>query len=1083
MKTQAYAGSQYAQRDTALPTLSGTAPGEIGKADSIAQISVAGEYYEVPVDPLTGKYSWTATVPFNDGDYSVSVTIKDRAGNVGKPTLYTLRVDTTPPEAPFLLNLYDDQGAKTGSFDEGKTTDDKRPKLTGVAQKGATVYLRDEEGNTLGSAVADKVTGKWVMEPSADLKDGANTLTLVAEETFATSKREGTSSAPFTLITGADGIVLQHSVTATVNESASSDRDLGTQAYSGVVYVQRDTPLPTLSGGAPGERGKQGSIAQIIVGGEYYEVPIDPLTGRYSWNATVPFSDGDYSVSVTVKDRAGNVGKPTLYTLRVDTTPPEAPELINLYDDQGANQSSFDPGETTDDKRPQLTGLAQAGTTVYLKDASGKTIGSALADKVTGVWKMEPNEDLKDGANNLTLVAEETFAGKTRTGTPSASFTIVIGADTPVLPPNTITIKEAIDDVGTYMGKLSSGALTDDTTPTLRGDVSAGNTVTVYYRLAGSNTWTGSATATVSGTEWSWTPGSALPYGAYEFQASIGSFSSSLFTLDIATVADIINKTRIENVKDDFGAWQGELSSGAITDDATPSFSGRGEANGKVVLRYTQAGQLANTVVVDVDSSGRWTWTPASNLPAGNWSFEVQPQGQTNWSDSFSLSITGNGGFNPVITDGYDDMGTSKVLANGDTTDDTTPTLNGQAEANSIVYLRATSGATNTIYSTKADSKGDWTLTPSPALPYGNWDFQASNTSTGGWSNAFKLNIAAEVVGVSGYEDFAWIVGQVPLHSVTSLKGPFTTPNGMKIYNEIYFWNHGNPSYGTEQDMFLTNNTNSQVLFGWEKGVTDFNAILNSAVWMNSITKDFQTTFNIYDINGALIERVIVDMVEGREKYFTYTAPEGRLIGKIGTTTSKQLFKDGKTLNAQAFIDDIYFGTKSGITGLNSLESADDDATTIAAVSDSAVNNTYHLYDIKALAHQPIIGLKEITDTLQITGTNQVLDLTLQDKQIESIEIIDITGSGDNILKLDLNALLQHGEKDLFIEDGKTQLLVKGNDGDVVQLKDILPEGSDISEWQHQDGTITIAGVEYNVYSHGDEAELLVQQGVKTELI
>ena len=826
---------------------------------------------------------------------------------------------------------------------------------------------------------------------------------------------------------------------------------------------------------------EKGSM-ELVIGTDRFLIPIDE-NGFWRWEATTPYADGNYSFSLRQIDKAGNISVPSLATIVVDSTPPEAPVLLNLYDDQGSEQRSFDPGTTTDDKRPTLTGVAQKGTTVYLLNDKGEKIGSAVADKTTGVWKMEPTQDLEDGSNALRLVAEEKFAGVTRAGAPSAPFTILIGEDASVLPPNTITIKEAIDDVGTYMGKLASGALTDDTTPTLRGDVSAGNSVTVYYRLAGSSTWAGSATATVNGTEWSWTPGSALAYGEYEFQASIGGFSSSLFTLDIATASDIINKTRIETVKDDFGAWQGELSSGAITDDATPSFGGRGEANGKVVLRYTQAGQLANTVVVDVDSSGHWSWTPASGLPAGNWSFEVQPQGQTNWSDSFSLSITGSGGFNPIITDGYDDMGTSKVLANGDRTDDTTPTLNGRAEANSIVYLRATSGATNIIYSTKADSKGDWSMTPSPALPYGNWDFQASNTSTGGWSDAFKLNIAAEVVGVSGYEDFAWIVGLVPWHAATILKGPFTTPNGMKIYNDVYFhdWDQPEPYYN--QNMLLTTLSSTPALFGWEKGVTDFNAILNSSVWQTSITKDFQTTFNIYDINGALIEKVILDMVEGRERYFSYTAPEGRLIGKIGTTTSKQLFQQGKTLNALVHIDNINFGTKSGSAGLKSIDSIDEDATPTFVVSESLIDTIHQLNNVEALAVQPILGLEKITDILQITGTNQLLDLTVQNKQIESIEIIDITGSGDNILKLDFNALLQHGEKDLFIEDGKTQLLVKGNEGDVVQLKDILPEGSDISEWQHQDGTVTVAGVEYDVYSHGDDAELLVQQGVKTELV
>lgn len=821
---------------------------------------------------------------------------------------------------------------------------------------------------------------------------------------------------------------------------------------------------------------------ELVIGTDRFLIPIDE-NGFWRWEATTPYADGNYSLSLRQIDRAGNISLPTLATIVIDSTPPEAPLLIKLYDDFGAEQRGFEPGDTTDDKRPTLTGVAQKGTTVYLLNDKNEKIGSAVADKDTGVWKMEPSQDLADGTNNLRLVAEETFANVPRTGSPSAPFTIVIGEDASVLPPNTITIKEAIDDVGTYMGKLSSGALTDDTTPTLRGDVSAGNTVTVYYRLAGSSTWIGSATATVNGTEWSWTPGSALAYGEYEFQASIGGFSSSLFTLDIATAADIASKTRIEMVKDDFGAWQGELSSGAITDDATPTFSGRGEANGKVVLRFAQVGQLANTVVVDVDSSGKWMWTPASGLPAGNWSFEVQPQGHASWSNTFLLSITGSDGFNPVITDGYDDMGTPKVLANGDTTDDTTPTLNGQAEANSIVYLRATNGTTNTIYSTKADSKGDWTLTPSPALPYGNWDFQTSKTSTGGWSSAFKLNIAAEVVGVSGSEDFSWVRDYAKDSGMFTFNGPFTTPNGMTIYNQVYIRDYGfGNSASSLGHLLLTTLSSTPALFGWEKGVTDFSATLNSVPWLSSITKDFQTTLSIYDIKGALIEKVIIDMVEYREKHFSYTAPEGRLIGKIGSTTSKQLFGEGKTLNALAWIDDIQFGTKSGNAVLKSIDSTDDDVATILSVSDSLMDNIHQLYDVEALALQPITGLSEIIDTLQITGKNQFLDLTVQNSAIESIEIIDLTGSGDNILKLDFNALLQHGEKDLFIEDGKTQLLVKGNEGDVVQLKDILPE-SDISEWQHQDGTVTVAGVEYNVYSHGDEAELLVQQGVKTELV
>jgi len=148
------------------------------------------------------------------------------------------------------------------------------------------------------------------------------------------------------------------------------------------------------------------------------------------------------------------------------------------------------------------------------------------------------------------------------------------------------------------------------------------------------------------------------------------------------------------------------------------------------------------------------------------------------------------------------------------------------------------------------------------------------------------------------------------------------------------------------------------------------------------------------------------------------------------------------------------------------------------------VENLVHVLDgVDALTEHAIIGSETQVDTLQLNGKGQLLDLSQHKAEIQSVEIFDIRGSGDNTLKIDLDALLHYGEKDLFIEDGKTQLMVNGDAGDVVQLKDILPEGSDISEWQHQQGTVTVAGVEYEVYSYGDDAELLVQQGVKTELI
>ncbi|WP_343551302.1 Ig-like domain-containing protein [Pantoea sp.] len=850
---------------------------------------------------------------------------------------------------------------------------------------------------------------------------------------------------------------------------------MNTINYTGTAYAQRDTSLPTINATASSEIGKQGSIALITVGGESFEVEIDSVTGKYSWTSKVAMPDGDYSVSMAIKDRAGNVGKPNLFTLRIDTTPPEAPELLNLFDDQGAITGSFDAGKTTDDKRPRLTGIAQEGTTVYLRDENGNKIGSAVADKVTGKWVMEPNVDLKDGANNLTLVAEETFAGKLRTGTASSPFTIVIGADSAVIPPNLITINDAIDDAGAVTGKLTSGALTDDTTPTLEGNVSAGSTVTVYYRLAGSNTWIGSATAAVNGTEWSWTPASALPFGEYEFQASIGTFSSSLFKLDIASAADIALKTRIESVYDDFGAWQGHLSSGAITDDATPTFSGRGEANSKLVFRFTQTGQVPNTVVIDVDSSGNWQWTPASNLPAGNWIFDVQPQGQNSWSDSFRLGITDSIGLIPVITHAYDDDGVTQNLARGDTTDDSTPTLKGTGIAGSLVKVEyaQSGGAWKDAGSVIVDANGNWQI-DSPALSTsGKYDYRAkavSQTGESGWSAVFDLNFT--YVPDGGVEGFLEQEGAVPAGFTKTFESGLTLKI-LKYATEVVRGKLTMPGF-TNVDTGSAH-TGYHVIDG---SLTSFTFPKPTNIFSIKAISVISSFLNYYDVNGKLLGTELVGNTTGNTiqdvtirspalniAYFTLTSSDGP--DDSGFTLNN--VKWGSQINS--FFSHIEEAQQSHDEFTDSSQMLDDEKRT-----DFIDNEKYLNKDEKTDNHPKM-------DIFKVTGKDEVIDLTLEGNEIEAAEIFDITGSGNNTLKLDINALIHHGEKDLFIEDGKIQLVVKGNEGDTVELRDILPEDSEISEWKHQDGTVTVAGVEYNVYSHGNDAELLVQQGVKTELV
>lgn len=856
--------------------------------------------------------------------------------------------------------------------------------------------------------------------------------------------------------------------------------------YTGTKFIERATSLPSLTGDS-GEKGKTDIIAQVYIGGQYFEVPVDPVTGKFTWTATDAMPDGDYSVSISIKDRAGNVGKPTLRTMRVDTTPPEAPVLISMYDDVGADKRGFLPGETTDDKRPTLTGVAQKGTTVYLKDAEGNTIGSAVADAKTGIWKIEPTVDLKDGTNSLVLVAEETFDNVTRAGAPN-TFDIIVAADGGVLPPNTITITEAVDDAGSATGTLSHGALTDDTTPTLSGSVSAGSNVIVYYRLAGSNTWAGSATATVTGESWSWTPGSALPTGNYEFQASIGANSSALFSLEIATAEHIGLRTRIESAYDDFGQDQGPLANGAITDDATPSLRGRGEANGNVIIRYMLEGGSAASVVVNADSAGNWRWTPAAELQTGVWTFDVQAQGRSSWSNAFKLEITGSGenSYAPTILYAVDDFGTSTgERKSGSSIDDTTPTLHGKAAANSVVYLQAINGAEVETFSVIADASSNWQWTPPAELAAGDWKFQVSKGAGEGFGDAFELKI--ETGGnYSTTIDFEENIGNVDLDSMlygvnykTSNSTNFQIYSQYKLNQKISFITPG--EFAPEMGGKAVELKQADLVF-IQKDYSGSDPV------RPSIGHNF--SFQLYNPsqNDVLMYLSISRRTETsnlNSMYKTLTVKPG-----LNTFTNKNLFSDSEYPDLYAASEFSLINSADGTSTGNNTPIWFDNLKLEPAYWENASflyeNNDINIHQISGteeLTDTIIIGNVTQIETLQLTGKDQQLDLTVLSSKIESIEIFDITGSGDNTLKLDLNALLQHGEKDLFIEDGKTQLMVKGNEGDVIQLKDILPEGSDISEWQHQDGTITVAGVEYNVYSHGDDAELLVQQGLKTELV
>jgi hypothetical protein len=123
-------------------------------------------------------------------------------------------------------------------------------------------------------------------------------------------------------------------------------------------------------------------------------------------------------------------------------------------------------------------------------------------------------------------------------------------------------------------------------------------------------------------------------------------------------------------------------------------------------------------------------------------------------------------------------------------------------------------------------------------------------------------------------------------------------------------------------------------------------------------------------------------------------------------------------------------------------------------------------------------------DTLKLDGTGLVLDLTaVAATAVQDIEKVDLTGSGDNTLKLNLTDMLQHATSSnvfnasnttsgLATTVSKNQLMVDGDTGDKLVL-------SDLTNWTADPTNVVADGNTYVAYNHNTSAaQLLIDQQV-----
>lgn len=663
------------------PSLSGTA-----EANAIIKVYSDGNLIGTTVANGSGAWSLTPVAALGNGWHTLTVTATDAAGNVSNPSNgFALTVDTIAPNAPAIGTVADAVGPITGNLTSGQATDDTRPVLTGTAEGNATVSVYDN-GVLLGTVQAD-AGGAWTFRPSTPLVNGGHALTVTATDAAG---NVSLPSAPFNVVV----------------DTIAPTQPIVIQAFDDVGPVQgplvsgssTDDTLPVLSGTA-----EANATVKIYDGGSLIGTVTANALGVWSFTPGTALTPGQHVFTVTASDAAGNTSVVSAdFTLNIVSGVSNTPVLTSVVDDVvGGVVGPLTNGQATNDARPTLNGTADANSTIKIYDG-GNLIGTVTANAL-GIWVFTPPSALANGSHTFTITATN---GAGVVSSPSAGFTVVV--DT--VAPNQPTITSVVDDIGPITGPVGNNQPTDDTRPTLNGTAEANATINIFDN----GVLLGTTTANGSGV-WTFTPTLPLLQGNHSFTvtATDAAGNVSVTSVPAGIVVDTVPP----------------LAPSGLTVNATGTVvTGLAEANSTVTIT-SATGTVLGTAKADGSGNFSITLSPAQTSGQPLLAFAQDAAGNVGVSAGFNAPFTGVPGL-PVITSIVDDvLPKTGIVGNGQSTNDTRPTLNGTAEANATVKIYDNGSLLGTV---TANASGVWTFTPTGALGDGVHAFTATATNANG---------------------------------------------------------------------------------------------------------------------------------------------------------------------------------------------------------------------------------------------------------------------------------------------------------------------------------------------------------------
>jgi large repetitive protein len=623
--------------------------------------------------------AWTLSPAFTTGTHVLTTTATDAVGNISPVSAaLSITVDTTAPTAPSTPDLVAASDSGTSSTDD--LTNVTTPTFSGTVEVNATVKLY-EGATVVGTTTADG-SGNWTIALGTTLAAGPHAFKAEALDAA------GNTSSQSAALT----IIIDTTTTVAITAPASGSSTASSQ--------------PTISGTAEAN-------ATVVVKNGITTIGTTSANALGNWSLTpaAALADGVRSISAVATDIAGNAATSSTVNVTVDTTAPSVPSAptLNVASNSGSTTDTI-----TSITMPTISGTAEAGATVSVYDG-GTLLGTAIANG-SGAWSFTPSTGLSAGAHSLTVTARDTLGN---TSAASSALSITIDTAAPSVP--SIDLTASSDS-----GVSDTDNITSVTLPTLTGTAEAGATVKVYEGA----TLLGTTTADGTGT-WTVTLTTALATGTHSLTATATdvaantSLPSSTLDITIDTTGHIQPTAPLLQVSSNTGS-----TADTITSNTRPVIiAGGTEIEASATVRVYDNDVLVATTTAD--ASGFWSYQPTAALSNGNHVFTITATDAAGNVSAPSPALTvviDNAApttpFAPTLDPASNTGSTADTI-----TADTTPTINGTAEAHSTVTIY--DGAT-LLGTTTANGTGVWSFTPPATMTDGVHLFTVTATDVAG---------------------------------------------------------------------------------------------------------------------------------------------------------------------------------------------------------------------------------------------------------------------------------------------------------------------------------------------------------------